>query len=312
MADTLLHAFYDLNTSPVTFDSVVFMVAANGFAAAEGKDGFVVYIVPSDTEDGFRQVNGRDMFLPLQRKLLRLHRIILPIGSLFPRCAATKVLKSRASFHKIRAGLAPNQFFPPWLDEGKSAYSTAILPWGHKMGWPVQPVVPPEPAMKWARRKKRKGRLAVITLRQSDFQTKRNSNLQEWEKVRGFLEGRGYRVVTVPDTEALLSDHHGPWSGEISEGASVDLLKRAALYEVADLNLMVSGGPATLAMLNPRVRFVVCNMVHAEYDTTRQDWLDRIGFIFGRDPEWFQPHQHILWTPDTFETLRPEIEKLML
>jgi hypothetical protein len=197
------------------------------------------------------------------------------------------------------------------LDEGKPVYDSAILPWAHNAGWPVQPIVPPAPAMTWAYGKKRDRRLAVITLRQSDFQPRRNSNLPEWEKVREFLESLGYRVVTVPDTDALLTGNHGPWSGEISEGAALDLVRRAALYEVADLNLMTSGGSAILAMLNPRVRFVVCNMVHMEYETTRQEHLDRVGFIFGRDPPWFQPHQHILWKPDTFENLRPEIEKLM-
>jgi hypothetical protein len=214
----------------------------------------------------------------------------------------TKLLSSRAAFHKYRAGLGPDQFFPPWLDEGKPVYDSAILPWAHNAGWPVQPIVPPAPAMTWAYGKKRDRRLAVITLRQSDFQPRRNSNL---------LESLGYRVVTVPDTDALLTGNHGPWSGEISEGAALDLVRRAALYEVADLNLMTSGGSAILAMLNPRVRFVVCNMVHMEYETTRQEHLDRVGFIFGRDPPWFQPHQHILWKPDTFENLRPEIEKLM-
>jgi hypothetical protein len=312
MNEQVLHAFYDLGTSPLTYDSAIFMVVANAHALHGGKAGFQLYVVPADSRDGFRAQSPKDLLLPGQRKHLRLERIILAIGGMFPRCASIRLLASRADAFKIRSGLEPNEMFPPHFDAGVPVYDSAYLLRIHKIGWPVQSMVPPEDAMTWARRKKRRGKLAVITLRQSDMQPGRNSKLPEWEKVREFLEGRGYRVVTVPDTDALLTEHHGPWSGEISEGASVNLLKRAALYEVADLNLMVSGGFATLAMLNPRVRFVVCSMIHMEYETTRPEWLEKVGFAPDRDPPWFRPYQHILWKPDTFENLRPEIEKLML
>jgi hypothetical protein len=307
----MLRVFYDLGTNPLTYDSAVFMVAANAWAVHQGKANFAVYVVPADSKDGFRSQSPRDKLLPLSRKRLRLDRIILMIGGLFPRCVGTNLLKSRAEVREVRTGLESNEIFPPGFDAGQTLYDSSVLLRLHKAGWPVQSIVPPNHAMNWAYRKKRKGKLAVITLRQSDIQTNRNSRLPEWEKVREFLESNGYRVVTIPDTDALLTDHHGPWNGEISEGASVNLLKRAALYEVADLNLMVSGGFAMLAMLNPRVRFVVCNMVHMEYETTQPEWMEKVGFAIDQDPPWFQSHQHILWKPDTFENLRPEIEKLM-
>lgn len=309
----MLPVFYDLEHCPLTFDAAIPLAAAEAYARREGHREVRLYIVPADTPDGFRWVSPKDKKLPIERKRLRLRSIVFTLAALFPSYSGVRRLKSREEAAKVRAGFDGYGVFPlNWSPESKSTnYHMDVLFRLCGGGIDVQVMKVPQIALDWAARKKKPGqKLAVITLRQSDMQPARNSNLGEWQKVRQYLEGRGYRVITVPDTEALLSGNHGPWEGEISEGASTDILKRAALYETADLNLMVCGGYAVLASLNPNVRFLLCNMVCDEHKTTKREWLERLGFVIGQDPPWFRPHQRIAWTDDTFENLKPELERL--
>lgn len=309
----MLPVFYDLADCPLTFDAAVLLTAAQAYARREGQGEIVLYVVPADTEDGFRWISPKDKKLPVERKRLRLEAIICTLAALFPSFTRVQILKSREEAARIRVGFGRDSVFPlNWSVERKStSYHMDILFRLSKAGIDVQNIRVPKIAIDWAARKKKAGqKLAVITLRQSDMQPVRNSNLGEWQKVRQYLESKGYRVVTVPDTEALLSGNHGPWDGEVSEGASIDTIKRAALYETADLNLMVCGGYAVLASLNPRVPLLLCNMIRDEHKTTTKEWLERLGFVIGQDPPWFQKHQRILWTPDTFDNLRPDLERL--
>lgn len=309
----MISAFYDLNNCPLTYDAAVFMVAAQAYAISEGQNRLAVYVVPADTPDGFRLISPKDRKMQAGRKRYRLENIILPLSALLPGCQHMEVLASRDEAKRIRATVGDYDTFPlKWTLESKgAAYHMDILFRLSRAGVDVQLFRVPEKYLIWALNKKAGQRLATITLRQSDMQPGRNSNLSEWQKVRLFLEGKGYRVVTVPDTEALLTGNHGPWEGEISEAAATDLLKRAGLYEAADLNLMVCGGPATLASLNPKASLLMCNMICEAHKTTKRDWIERLGFVVGEQPPWFTPHQRISWTDDTFESLKPEIERMI-
>lgn len=309
----MLSVFYDLEHCPLTFDAAVLLTAAQAYAVREGHREIALYIVPANTPDGFRWISPKDKKLPIERKRLRLEAITISLAALFPGFVKAARLKSRDDAAAIAGKLGNTEIFPlNWSLESRATnYHMDILFRLSNAGIDVQNIRVPRIALDWSARKKKAGqKLAVITLRQSDMQPARNSNFAEWQKVRQYLEGKGYRVVTVPDTEALLSGNHGPWDGELSQGASVDIIKRAALYETADLNLMVCGGFAVLASLNPRVPFLLCNMICDEHKTTKREWLERLGFEIGRDPPWFQPHQRILWTPDTFDNLKPELERL--
>lgn len=310
----MISAFYDLNNCPLTYDAAVFMAAAQAYTLSEGQNRLAIYVVPADTMDGFRLVSPKDHKMQAGRKRYRLENIILPLSALVPSCSHMEVLSSREEAKKVRALIGEHDSFPiKWTLESKGApYHMDILFRLSRAGIDVQSFRVPEKYLRWAARKRTGGkRLATITLRQSDMQPGRNSNLPEWQKTRLHLESGGFRVVTVPDTEALLMGIHGPWEGEISEGASLDVLKRAGLYEIADLNLMVCGGPATVASLNPKAPLLMCNMICDAHKTTKQDWLERLGFVIGEQPPWFKPHQRISWTDDTFENLKPEIERMI-
>lgn len=309
----MISAFYDLNNCPLTYDAAVFMAVADAYTKSEGHSRLSIYVVPADTPDGFRWISPKDKKLPPERKLFRLQNLILPLSALLPRCVHMEVLPSREAAGRLRASLGDYDVFPlKWNLETRGAvYHMDVLFRLNRAGIDVQAFRVPSKYLDWAKKKRGETRkLATITLRQSDMQPARNSNLAEWQRVRLYLESKGYRVVTVPDTEALLSDNHGPWEGEISEGASVDLLKRAGLYEAADINLMVCGGPATLATLNPKAPLLMCNMICESHKTTKREWVERLGFRVGEQPGWLKPHQKVLWASDTFDNLLPELERL--
>jgi hypothetical protein len=87
-------------------------------------------------------------------------------------------------------------------------------------------------------------RPVVITLRECDYSTHRNSNLDAWLEFAQSLQDAGERVIIVRDTAK---------SSEPLEGfctfppASYDVRKRLALYEQAKMNFFVSNGPVMLA-----------------------------------------------------------------
>jgi hypothetical protein len=84
----------------------------------------------------------------------------------------------------------------------------------------------------------------VITLRECDYSTHRNSNLDAWLEFAQSLQDAGEQVIIVRDT-AKGSE---PLEGFLTfPPGSYDVRKRLALYEQAKMNFFVSNGPVMLA-----------------------------------------------------------------
>ena len=84
----------------------------------------------------------------------------------------------------------------------------------------------------------------VITLRECDYSTHRNSNLDGWLEFASSLEAAHERVIIVRDTAKA----NEPIEGFLTfPPASFDVCKRLALYEQAKMNFFVSNGPVMLA-----------------------------------------------------------------
>jgi hypothetical protein len=149
----------------------------------------------------------------------------------------------------------------------------------------------------------------TITLRESDRQLHRNSNLEEWLKFAEYLARQGERVVIVRDTDKADEPFHGC---ETCPEASKDIQARLSLYEQAKCNLFVSNGPATLAFFTERpwLMFAAPNPKDSYFPNTPDGWRTFAGIGPGEQFPWSRPDQRIIWQADTFEVMRDAWEGL--
>lgn len=271
-----MEAVYDLRQSPVTYDIIHWLVNADRKRQDAGETDLHIVFV-----DGDRQRTERDLAFTPERKAWRLHNLLVPSCRLLPAVKSYAIVTEGTQ----TLSYTPTNYQGVYLHPTGAASSLMA-------GWTRtnKPIV-------------------TITLRQSDFQTKRNSNLEEWAKVADWLHEQGYLVVVVPDTEALLSGEKQPdWPDvRLCQPAAISPDIRLALYERASLNLFTSGGPYALALYSGSP-FLMCKMIVPGINTCSEAYQRKIGLT----PETpLNPYQRIVWCDDTFENLRTPLEEML-
>lgn len=135
----------------------------------------------------------------------------------------------------------------------------------------------------------------TITLREAPYWPHRNSNLKAWSKFAKYLTDKGEKVVFVRDTDKA-DEPFKNWP--ICPMASHNLMARAALYEVAKVNLFVSNGPVSIAMFNdkPWLEFVKIEPDgHTYHMNTPWFWRQNCGLEVGEQYPWSSDKQRIVW-----------------
>ncbi len=259
---------YDLAKSPATFDMIDFLVNVERERRARGEDSISLSFVLGD-----RASSQRDIAFSYERKQWRIQSLLAQFPPLLPSITRT-----------VMGG------------EGKQEIS-----YHHPLGF--EPIFKaPEYAMSAVSEYVRFGKHYVtITLRDSDFQQDRNSNVAEWVKVADWLAEQGSEVVFVPDTEAVLAGVM-PDVGKhrCYIPAAMNQSLRLALYEFAMLNCFTSGGPLTLAMWSS----APCLLTKLTHAACTGDEMAAIGYGEQDMPEAFK---WITWMQDESG---PVIEKL--
>ena len=182
---------------------------------------------------------------------------------------------------------------------------------GFNDGEEVPTITVPEPAME-ATRKALQGRKPVtITLRETEYSTHRNSNIEEWRKLAMWLCSRGEDVIIIRDTAKASEGFPG---FEICPAASKDLHTRSALYTQAKCNLFVQNGPFSLAQFSktPWLLFASVDDEQPEEYNRPDKW----GVFVPTNAEgqllWATPQQRIIYGKDDFEVMQPAYEELGL
>ncbi len=143
----------------------------------------------------------------------------------------------------------------------------------------------------------------VITLRESENWTHRNSNLKEWIRFATYLRSRGERVIFVRDTAKATEPLPG-W--ETYPRASVELDIRLALYEQAKCNFFVPNGPWGLAIFTRAPWIMPIQLSKDElYRPYNPDfWPKYQGIEEGEQWPWSTTKQRIVWNArDDYKTL---------
>jgi hypothetical protein len=307
--DDCVYAVYDLSAGPVTFDFIYFLMMAEHFRATTGRLGLFVLFVPAPG-DGFRRASPRDHFLTQDRKLWRLLNLLAPCAALVPHCVGMHVCASRADAAELLREAAPDRVFPPQfsLDNPTCPYSLPQILQCAQHGPDIRALrAPPLAAalvQRWLRELGGGKPVVSITLRQSDFQPARNSDLAAWRQFAGACTRMGFHPVFIPDTESLLNGQQAALDGFTTLALpALSVGYRLAIYETCFLNMLTNNGPAALCMFHPSARSQIFKMIVASVPTCSAQFFISQGLLPGAQLPFAGAGQTITWQDDDADSL---------
>ncbi|HEV2263950.1 MAG TPA: hypothetical protein VGR79_05395 [Stellaceae bacterium] len=154
-------------------------------------------------------------------------------------------------------------------------------------------------------------KVVVVTLRQYAVDKERNSRTADWLTFLRALDQTEYFPVLVRDTDcALVLDESFEGVALCNEAAwSIGL--RAALYEVAFMNMFVNCGPASLCILNPRTRYMLFKIIVPGIHLASEATLRDMGFEPGTQPPFAGPFQRWIWEDDRLDVITREFNAMV-
>lgn len=244
-------------------------------------------------------------------KAWRVHHLLLPLTTLFPRCASAVVCGTRDEA-RVFANAAGTDVFPdrytlenPPAEAYQWAHFVAALTCGESwQGWEV-PAPAAEFVDQWLEPRARGRKVVTITLREARYHVGHNSNRGAWAEFARGLDPERYFPVFLRDTETVLD----PTPDELAEFTlfgepAFNVALRAALYLHAHVNLMTASGPMYLAWLNPRCATLVFRVLESSDYRAAPAALGAMGFDPDTSPSFLQPFQRVVWGDDDLETIR--------
>lgn len=298
-----LLAVYDLGYFAPTFNIYEFLVSAQIYARQKGYEAIDVAVVE-------RPLGQAIIFQPvvISEYEWRLRDILQAAPMLFPE---TKLRYSGRCVEDVRRAweTAPGSVFPPeWHPElseprlrtmrqylapfySKFAHETKFLP---SMRVPFQAKAL---AAKLLRSTGDRRPIVTITIRETRYLDKRNSNPETWRRVARHFESRGYRCILLWDIESPQAA--GAADGADCAWALTNLVLRFALYEAARFNFGVSNGPVQGLMFNRNTRFLIAKWVTEGVRNAATELVTKMFLVaFGEQLPWFIPGQGIAWEDD--------------
>lgn len=278
----MLTAYYDLSTSPPTYDFVSFLLAAEMTRLQGNHDSLRIRILPGPV-DGFRTSTLPPKCPHARRRMLQA--IVAPLAQLLPSCVDCSSQDHR--------GKVPGDS----IGYGTKMYGVKrLLEAAHANVYPLRALgTPPQ------------GDYVTITLREASYWPSRNSNVGEWLKVADYLRRQGREVIFVRDTERAdepLNDH------ETAPRASVDLLHRAHLYAGAALNLFTNNGPAWMCLFM-QAPCAVFKMIAPGAPMASAAVFTKVGLPPGSQWPNAAPDQFISWAMDDAQEIIPVVDRLL-
>lgn len=308
---TTLYACYDFKKSPITFDICNFLCLAEAHRLEHGFDRLHLVTVPGPHQ-GFRDKG----VVSDESKQWRLRNIINDCAWLVPSCQNVTNFYSREE-----ANIFLNRMGACTFPEGYDVLSSPIpkYNWKHinnasDQGKDLQFLSAGPEAKKiigrWLKKTAGLKKVVTVTLRQTEYETARNSNVDQWEHFLSSLDQNIYFPVIVPDFDYGFSSSDC-FSNEICVLPHVvwDVELRSALYEMSYLNFFINNGTTTLGYFNRKVNLIIMKWVVEEVRVTSSSFLlDEMGFKAGQTPKFFGKLQKLCWEDDVVENIDREFK----
>jgi len=311
-ANDTLYFFYDFEIEPITYDFIWALCVANARREELGLRFMHVVLVPGSYNGLRRELPDYDKVLTHDTRVWRIYSILFPSIRLLPCPCSVTLCASREEAAYIREQKLNYQYpsrynvtFPiaydPELAVGYQQSCMALRADNQAKAY----------VLAWLEPRAQTKKTIVITLRQYAFTPERNSNLSAWATFAKMLDREQFYVVFVPDTEQGMQ----PIPPELSEfdffqAACWNLNLRAALYELAYLNLGVNTGPMTLCWFNPRCRYITFKVAVKNVPHVPLTMITDKGFIPGQNPAFANAFQKWVWEDDHAEVLVREFASM--
>jgi len=254
--DNILVTIYDLNSSPATFDFAYFLALAEAFANSNGRSKLFVYFIRS-----VEGATGDDEYkrtMDENAQSWRLNHILIPILFCYPVCVGHSVI-SRSDF--LLTPESTELVFPRYYSQTHRPpinYSVIFKTLNsHNFSGTVATQQALRYLSSWLREMKITKPIVCITLRQSQYDTARNSNLQAWGDFAKWVSTKGYTPVIIPDTDTCWDAGRNLEEHLTFKEACLNLELRMALYEISFLNFFYSNGCSALATLSKKARYIL-------------------------------------------------------
>lgn len=305
-----LYFFYDFEVEPITYDFSWALCIANARREELGLARLKVVFVPG-YEHGLRKESVQyEQIVGYDARSWRIHAMLLPVIKLLPCPSSIVLCATREEAFFIREQQAKlvypekyNVTFPvPYSPQQAMQYGQKFM--GLQADRQALDYVGHWLSLHACNRK-----VIVITLRQYAYSPERNSHIADWAMFASSLSKDHYFVVFVPDTEVALCDK----PDELKEFVFFDpacwnLIMRAALYELAYLNLGVNNGAMALCWLNSRCRYITFKTIVRNSSHEAIQVLIARGFVPGESPSFTNAFQKWSWDEDDFHIITQEFE----
>ena len=266
--DTLV-AFYDLQVSPITFDFAWFLVAADLERIRQRLEHLHIVIVFGETWRSGPESSDYLAVIDGAARRQRLFDILIPLTDLMPSVDGVTFTGDRALANRIwdvAGGRAFPADYSPSLPYLAVPFPKMVIE-AAKRGEEIPSLRAAESvlrrAVQWTSKISAGRPFVTITLRDFDYQQKRNSNLHDWVLFADELRREGFAVAFIPDTHRTLDpEAMAPLADfPVLVEAAWNIAFRAAVYESASINLGINTGPMALNWLNRRCRYIAFKMV---------------------------------------------------
>lgn len=306
-----LYFFYDFEVEPITYDFVWALCVANAKREEFGLLFLQVILVPGSVQGLRKETLEYEQVMSYDMRMWRVYSILLASIKLLSCSCGITLCNTREEatlILKNQAGVVyPKQYnttFPiPYEPELAVVYRQAVM--SLRADNQAKAYV-----TGWLKQQAGNKKVLVITLRQYAHMPERNSNLAAWGRFANYVDKERFFVVFVPDTEEALQDVPQELNGVVFfHPACWNIGLRAALYELAYLNLGVNTGPMSLCWFNARCRYITFKAIVKN----RPDTLAMIkekGFIPDSNPAFANAFQKWVWAEDDFDTIVSEFEQM--
>lgn len=303
-----LQFFYDLAASPVTFDFASYLAAAELERRQRKLRDINVIFVLGPNAGVRKELPDYEAAIDVPTRLARLRNILVPMLAFLPSVKSYAVCGTREQAEAI---IAPdtNRIYPsdyrvylPRQPAKKVVFEHA------RAGLPIWPMLRATDAGKrfvadFLAREARGRKAVVITLRNYDYSSERNSRNADWIAFANSLDPTVYVPVFVRDTETSMREPPGDFGQHVvCHAASWSLEIRMALYEAAWLNMALMHGPMELCWYNGEARYVLFMAVGTAAINTEASLIAN-GHRLAVDLEFAKPYQRMVWERDDLPAL---------
>ncbi len=310
-SDTL-YFFYDLEVEPITYDFVWALCVANAKRKELGLKVLHVVLVPGELDGLRREAPEYDMVIDQDSRRWRVNAILLSSIRLISCQYGITFCASRKDAEFIRTKQAcfiyPSKYnvtFPvPYEPELAVVYGQSCMALSADSQSKKY-------VSSWLKDKSNNRKVIVITLRQYAYTPERNSNIDAWARFAKELDKDIFFVVFISDLELSLQDIPTQLKDfAFFNQACWNLNLRAALYELAYINLGVNTGPMVLCWFNAACRYITFKTAVKNVPEVPLNMLTDKGFVPGLNPAFTNQFQKWVWKDDSFNTIKEEFKLL--